>query len=175
MSTFIEILPFLMFAAAFAALLRGYPVAFTLAGVALLFALIGMALDVFDPIHFRAFPQRIYGNLMEMDRQILVAVPLFVFMGVMLEKSKVAEELLEAMGALFGTMRGWLGISVVVVGALLAATAGVGTPPPVDGEGGEGFSRIVGTIAIILASVNIFGGFLVTQRMLAMYKKKEKA
>jgi len=125
MSTLIEILPFLMFAAAFAALLRGYPVAFTLAGVALVFALIGMALDVFDPIHFRAFPQRIYGNLMEMDRQILVAVPLFVFMGVMLEKSKVAEELLEAMGALFGTMRGGLGISVVVVGALLAASTGI--------------------------------------------------
>ncbi|MEC9249218.1 MAG: NAD(P) transhydrogenase subunit alpha [Pseudomonadota bacterium] len=65
--------------------------------------------------------------------------------------------------------------SVIIVGALLAATAGVGAPPSPDGDGGEGFSRIVGTIAIILASVNIFGGFLVTQRMLAMYKKKEKA
>lgn len=125
MQAFIEFLPFLMFIAAFAALLRGYPVAFTLAGVALGFALIGMQLDVFDPIHFRAFPQRIYGNLMEMDRQILVAVPLFVFMGVMLEKSKVAEELLDAMGALFGSMRGGLGISVVVVGALLAASTGI--------------------------------------------------
>jgi tripartite ATP-independent transporter DctM subunit len=121
----IEFLPFLMFIAAFAALLRGYPVAFTLAGVALAFALIGMAINAFDPIHFRAFPQRIYGNLMEMDRQILVAVPLFVFMGVMLEKSKVAEELLEAMGALFGSLRGGLGISVVVVGALLAASTGI--------------------------------------------------
>jgi tripartite ATP-independent transporter DctM subunit len=122
---FIELLPFLMFLAAFAALLRGYPVAFTLAGVALAFALIGMAIGEFDPIHFRAFPQRIYGNLMEMDRQILVAVPLFVFMGVMLEKSKIAEELLEAMGALFGTMRGGLGISVVIVGGLLAASTGI--------------------------------------------------
>jgi len=125
MTLFIELLPFIMFAVAFAALLRGYPVAFTLAGVALLFAGIGLALNVFDPIHLRAFPQRIYGNMMEMDRSILVAVPLFVFMGVMLEKSKVAEELLEAMGALFGTLRGGLGISVVVVGALLAASTGI--------------------------------------------------
>jgi tripartite ATP-independent transporter DctM subunit len=125
MAMLIEFLPFLMFIAAFAALLRGYPVAFTLAGVALAFALIGMAINAFDPIHFRAVPQRIYGNLMEMDRQILVAVPLFVFMGVMLEKSKVAEELLEAMGALFGSLRGGLGISVVVVGALLAASTGI--------------------------------------------------
>ncbi|WP_323761145.1 TRAP transporter large permease [Maricaulis sp.] len=125
MTLFLELLPFLMFLAAFAALLRGYPVAFTLAGVALAFALIGMAIGVFDPIHFRAFPQRIYGNLMETDRSILVAVPLFVFMGVMLEKSKIAEELLEAMGALFGSMRGGLGISVVIVGGLLAASTGI--------------------------------------------------
>ncbi|MBI1237103.1 MAG: TRAP transporter large permease subunit [Alphaproteobacteria bacterium] len=125
MNTFIDLLPFLMFAFAFIALLRGYPVAFTLAGVALAFAGIGLLLDVFDPIHLRAFPQRIYGNMMEMDRSILVAVPLFVFMGVMLEKSRVAEELLEAMGALFGTFRGGLGISVVVVGALLAASTGI--------------------------------------------------
>lgn len=125
MAVFYEILPFAMFALAFAALLRGYPVAFTLAGVGIAFAILGVALDVFDPIHLRAFPQRIYGNIMEMDKAILVAVPLFVFMGVMLEKSRVAEELLEAMGALFGTMRGGLGISVVVVGALLAASTGI--------------------------------------------------
>ena len=125
MAMFLEILPFLMFIAAFAALLRGYPVAFTLAGVGIAFALLGLALDVFDPLHLRAFPQRIYGNIMEMDKSILVAVPLFVFMGVMLEKSKVAEELLEAMGALFGSLRGGLGISVVVVGALLAASTGI--------------------------------------------------
>ncbi len=125
MATFLEILPFLMFVAAFAALLRGYPVAFTLAGVGLAFALLGLALDVFDPLHLRAFPQRIYGNIMEMDKSILVAVPLFVFMGVMLEKSRIAEELLEAMGALFGTLRGGLGISVVLVGALLAASTGI--------------------------------------------------
>ncbi|WP_019961692.1 TRAP transporter large permease [Woodsholea maritima] len=125
MSILIEALPFLMFLAAFVALLRGFPVAFTLAGVALVFGLIGIALGVFDPIHLRAFPQRIYGNIMDMDKSILVAVPLFVFMGVMLEKSKVAEELLEAMGAAFGRMRGGLGISVVLVGALLAASTGI--------------------------------------------------
>lgn len=125
MTIFIELLPFLMFLVAFAALLRGYPVAFTLAGVALGFAFLGLSLGLFDPVHLRAFPQRIYGNLMEMDRSILVAVPLFVFMGVMLEKSRIAEELLEAMGALFGTMRGGLGISVIIVGALLAASTGI--------------------------------------------------
>lgn len=125
MALFLDLLPFLMFLAAFAALLRGYPVAFSLAGVGLAFALLGLALDVFDPLHLRAFPQRIYGNIMEMDKAILVAVPLFVFMGVMLEKSRVAEELLEAMGALFGTLRGGLGISVVLVGALLAASTGI--------------------------------------------------
>jgi len=125
MDLLVQALPFLMFAAAVIALLRGFPVAFTLAGVGIAFALIGVALDLFDPIHLRAFPQRIYGNIMEMDKSILVAVPLFVFMGVMLEKSKLAEELLEAMGALFGSLRGGLGISVVVVGALLAASTGI--------------------------------------------------
>ncbi|TGY87842.1 TRAP transporter large permease subunit [Marinicauda algicola] len=125
MDLFYELLPFAMFVLAFVALLRGYPVAFTLAGVGIVFALIGAALEIFDPIHLRAFPQRIYGNIMEMDKAILVAVPLFVFMGVMLEKSRVAEELLEAMGALFGSLRGGLGISVVVVGALLAASTGI--------------------------------------------------
>jgi tripartite ATP-independent transporter DctM subunit len=125
MALFLEILPFLMFIGAFAALLRGYPVAFSLAGVGIAFALLGLALGIFDPLHLRAFPQRIYGNIMEMDKAILVAVPLFVFMGVMLEKSRVAEELLEAMGALFGSLRGGLGISVVLVGALLAASTGI--------------------------------------------------
>ncbi len=64
--------------------------------------------------------------------------------------------------------------SVIIVGALLAATAGVGAPADVDGDGGAAFSRIAGALAIVLAAVNIFGGFLVTQRMLAMYKKKER-
>jgi tripartite ATP-independent transporter DctM subunit len=125
MEPFFAALPFIMFAAAVAALLRGFPVAFTLAGVAIGFALIGMALGQIDPVHLRAFPQRIYGNVMEMDKSILVAVPLFVFMGVMLEKSRLAEELLDAMGALFGSLRGGMGIAVVIVGALLAASTGI--------------------------------------------------
>jgi tripartite ATP-independent transporter DctM subunit len=125
MDLIISLLPFAMFVAAFAALLRGFPVAFTLAGVGLAFALIGLALGLFDPFHLRAFPQRIYGNIMEMDKAILVAVPLFVFMGVMLEKSRIAEQLLDSMGSLFGTLRGGLGISVVIVGALLAASTGI--------------------------------------------------
>ncbi len=125
MDILIALMPFVMFATVFMALLRGFPVAFTLAGVSLGFALLGLALGLFDPFHLRAFPQRIYGNIMEMDKAILVAVPLFVFMGVMLERSRVAEELLDAMGTLFGSFRGGLGISVVVVGALLAASTGI--------------------------------------------------
>ncbi len=169
MSLFIELLPFLMFLVAFAALLRGYPVAFTLAGVALAFALLALALDLFDPVHLRAFPQRIYGKLMEVDRSILVAGRVFVVMGVMLEKSRIAGELLEAMGALFGTMRGGLGISVIIVGALIA----VGLVLSQAGDTGW-VSKGFGFVAVILAAVNIFGGFLVTQRMLAMYKKKQR-
>src|SRR3990167_8362692 len=112
----------LMFAAACAVLLTGFPVAFTLAGVALAFGLLGMALGVFDFGFMAALPQRIYGN---MTNDVLIAVPLFVFMGTMLERSKVAEELLENMGRLFGRLRGGLGISVSVVGALLAASTGI--------------------------------------------------
>ncbi len=118
-----EILAILMFVAAVVALLRGFPVAFTLAGVALMFAGIGIALDLFQPTLLRAFPQRIYGSVM--TNELLVAVPLFVFMGVMLEKSRIAEELLDTMGALFGPLRGGLGISVIIVGALLAASTGI--------------------------------------------------
>ena len=112
----------LMFAAACAVLLTGFPVAFTLAGVALLFGLIGMALGVFDFGFMAALPQRIYGN---MTNDVLIAVPLFVFMGTMLERSRVAEDLLENMGRLFGRLRGGLGFSVSIVGALLAASTGI--------------------------------------------------
>ncbi len=115
-------LDLLMFLAAIAALLSGYPVAFTLAGIALLFAFIGVQLGVFDTALLGLAPQRIFGV---MNNQVLIAVPLFVFMGVMLEKSKVAEQLLSAMAALFGPLRGGLGISVIVVGALLAASTGI--------------------------------------------------
>ncbi len=103
-------------------LMAGFPVAFTLAGTSLMFAGIGIALGVFDPSFLGFFPNRIYGV---MTNEVLIAVPLFVFMGVMLERSKVAEELLDTMGRLFGPVRGGLGISVCVVGALLAASTGI--------------------------------------------------
>ncbi|TDI65278.1 MAG: TRAP transporter large permease subunit [Alphaproteobacteria bacterium] len=112
----------LMFAVVCVCLLAGFPVAFTLAGVALWFALMGVAFGFFDFSFVGALPQRIFGT---MTNTTLIAVPLFVFMGVMLERSKVAEELLTAMGRLFGTLRGGLGISVTIVGALLAASTGI--------------------------------------------------
>jgi tripartite ATP-independent transporter DctM subunit len=117
-----EALDLLMFIALCGLILLGFPVAFTLAGTALIFAGIGWSLGVFDPSFFGFFPNRIYGV---MTNEVLIAVPLFVFMGVMLERSKVAEELLDTMGQLFGKLRGGLGISVSVVGALLAASTGI--------------------------------------------------
>lgn len=118
-----EILILAMFLVTFACLLGGFPVAFTLSGVALLFGLFSYAFGIFDVSFLRAMPQRIFGNAMW--NEVLIAVPLFVFMGVMLERSRVAEELLESMGRLFGKLRGGLGISVIVVGALLAASTGI--------------------------------------------------
>ncbi len=111
-----------MFAGALALLSLGYPVAFSLGGVAILFGLFGMAFDVFDPIFLTAMPQRIFGI---MNNFTLLAIPYFIFMGAMLEKSGIAEDLLETMGSLFGRIRGGLAVAVVVVGALLAATTGV--------------------------------------------------
>ncbi len=118
----LEHLDILMILAVITVLLAGYPVAFTLAGVALVFAGVGLATGVFDATFFAAAPSRIFGT---MTNQVLVAVPLFVFMGVMLEKSRVAEELLDAVGAALGSVRGGLGVAVVLVGALLAASTGV--------------------------------------------------
>ncbi|MFT6490500.1 MAG: tripartite ATP-independent transporter DctM subunit, partial [Parvibaculaceae bacterium] len=117
-----ETLDLLMFGAACLFLLSGYPVAFTLAGVALTFAMIGIGLDVFEFRDLLVIPNRIFGT---MTNEVLIAVPLFIFMGTMLERSKVAEELLENMGRLFGSLRGGLGISVTIVGALLAASTGI--------------------------------------------------
>ncbi len=117
-----ELLCAIMFAAACGLLMLGFPVAFTLAGSAIAFALIGFAIGVFDIAFLSAFPQRIFAV---MTNEVLVAVPLFVFMGVMLERSRVAEELLDNMGKLFGRFRGGLGFSVTVVGALLAASTGI--------------------------------------------------
>ncbi len=116
-------LDLLMFAAAILLLLSGYPVAFALAGVALLFAGIGILTGHFEAHLLSAFPNRIYGGVM--TRQVMLAVPLFVFMGVMLERSNIAAELLETMARLFGRLRGGLGISVILVGALLAASTGI--------------------------------------------------
>ncbi len=118
-----EVLLLIMILVTFAFLLAGFPVAFTLSGTALLFAFGGFLFGIFDISFLRAMPQRIFGTAM--TNEVLLAVPLFVFMGVMLERSKVAEELLETMGLLFGRLRGGLGISVFVVGGLLAASTGI--------------------------------------------------
>ncbi len=117
-----EYLPLILFAVVALVLMLGYPVAFTLGGVSLLFAFLGEQLDLFDPAFLEALPNRLYGI---MTNETLIAVPLFVFMGVMLERSRVAEELLDTMAALFGRLRGGLGISVTLVGMLLAASTGI--------------------------------------------------
>jgi tripartite ATP-independent transporter DctM subunit len=113
---------FYLFAAVFVLLLFGYPVAFTLAGTALIFTLIGEATGTFDPAFLEALPNRLYGII---TNPILIAVPLFVFMGVMLERSRIAENLLDTMARLFGPLRGGMGISVTLVGMLLAASTGI--------------------------------------------------
>ncbi len=117
-----EILPLLMFLVVCLVLLLGYPVAFSLAGTALAFAWIGSALGLFDAVFLEALPNRLYGI---MTNETLIAVPLFVFMGVTLERSRVAENLLDTMAVLFGPLRGGLGVSVTVVGMLLAASTGI--------------------------------------------------
>lgn len=117
-----ELLAILMVVAVCAALMIGYPVALTLAGVSLAFAVFGHAIGAMDFAILGALPQRIFGV---MTNPVLLAIPLFIFMGVMLERSRIAEDLLETMGRLFGTLRGGLGISVILVGTLLAAAKGV--------------------------------------------------
>ena len=117
-----EILAIIMFITTLALLLFGFPVAFTLAGSALIFAFIGDFLDIFNFRMLFFFPQRIYGIMIN---EALVAVPLFIFMGVMLEKTKIASKLLDSIGDLFGSIRGGLGIGVVLVGMLLAASTGI--------------------------------------------------
>ncbi|MGB0544326.1 MAG: TRAP transporter large permease [Longimicrobiales bacterium] len=111
-----------MFFAVLAMIFTGYPVAFALGGTALIFALIGSMAGVFDiPLLF-ALPERTFGT---MSNFTLLAVPFFIFMGTVLEKSKLAEQLLETIGLLFGRFRGGLAIGVIFVGALLAAATGV--------------------------------------------------
>ena len=111
-----------MFFSVLAMIFTGYPVAFALGGTALIFALIGSAVGVFDiPLLF-ALPERTFGT---MSNFTLLAVPIFIFIGTVLEKSKLAEQLLETIGLLFGRFRGGLAVGVVFVGALLAAATGV--------------------------------------------------
>lgn len=117
----IEWMPFLLFLSVIIVLMAGFPVAFSLAGVALIFAGIGALTGTFDPL-LGAMPERITGIMMN---QTLLAVPLFVFMGVILEKSKIAEDLLDTMSQLFGSLKGGLGFSVTLVGMLLAASTGI--------------------------------------------------
>jgi len=117
-----EILAGTMFLGVIGTLMLGFPVAFSLAGTALVFGLVGMWFGVFDPSNFGALANRYIGT---MTNEVLVAVPLFIFMGVVLERTGIAEALLTTMGKLFGNLRGGLGISVVLVGALLAASTGV--------------------------------------------------
>jgi len=117
-----ELLSLVMFATACVVLLLGFPVAFTLGGVALAFAFLGLGLGIFDLRLLGGLANRYFGV---MNNELLVAVPLFVFMGVMLERSRIAEQLLETMGLLFGKLRGGLGISVILVGMLLAASTGI--------------------------------------------------
>ncbi len=112
----------LMFVVAIALIFSGYPVAFSLGGTALVFAGIGIGTGVFDTGLMYAFPERVFGI---MSNYVLLAVPFFVFMGTMLERSKLAEDLLTTMGSLFGSLRGGLALSVVFVGTLLAAATGV--------------------------------------------------
>ena len=116
-----EWMAFLMFFCVIVVLMAGYPVAFTLGGMALIFAGIGIATGSFDPI-MGMMPERLFGI---MNNETLIAVPLFVFMGVMLERTRIAEELLETMGLLFGRLHGGLAISVTLVGMLLAASTGI--------------------------------------------------
>jgi len=118
----LELMPLFLFLGVGLVLLAGYPVALSLGGTALAFALVGTSLGAFDPAFIAALPNRIYGI---MTNETLIAVPLFVFMGVMLERSRVAESLLDTMALLFGPLRGGLGISVTLVGMLLAASTGI--------------------------------------------------
>ena len=118
----LQFLPLLFFFVVCLVLMAGFPVALSLAGVSLLFAGLGVLLGAFDTAYLALIPNRIYGILIN---QNLFAVPLFVFMGVMLEKSRIAEDLLKNMALVFGRFPGGLGISVVIVGTLLAASTGI--------------------------------------------------
>src|SRR5690242_13457499 len=112
----------IMFAALVIFLLAGYPAAFSLGAVGLLFAIVGIELGEFRPDFLQALPERVYGV---MNNDTLLAIPFFTFMGLILERSGMAEDLLDTIGQLFGAIRGGLAYAVIFVGALLAATTGV--------------------------------------------------
>ena len=118
----VQILSICMFVTTFAFLLFGFPVAFTLAGTAILFALTASFFGFMSVDFLALIPSKIFGT---MTNELLVAVPLFIFMGLILEKSKIAQELLETIANLFGKLRGGLGFTVIIVGALLAASTGI--------------------------------------------------
>ena len=117
-----EIIPVILILLVCFALLLGYPVAFTLAGISILFAFLGVSLDFFDPNLFKTIPMRIFGI---MNNQTLLAVPLFVLMGVVLEKAGIAAKMLKDMAQVFKNTNSGLSISIIVVGALLAASTGI--------------------------------------------------
>src|SRR5512147_2625947 len=112
----------LMFAGLLVFLLTGFPVAFSLAATGLTFGLLGMEIGLFPPTLFQALPLRVFGI---MQNDTLLAIPFFTFMGIVLERSGMAEDLLETVGQVFGPLRGGLAVAVILVGALLAATTGV--------------------------------------------------
>ena len=118
----VEFIPLLMFGVICLVLLAGFPVAFSLAGTALMFAGIGVLTGTFESAFLGAIPNRLYGDMTNMT---LVAVPLFVFMGVLLEKSNLAQDLLSNMSEVIGGFRGSLAIAVIFVGALIAASTGI--------------------------------------------------
>jgi tripartite ATP-independent transporter DctM subunit len=117
-----EWIALLLFLAVIVVLLAGFPVAFSLGGTALIFAFAGVISGGFEPAFLAGLPSRVFGIMMN---DTLIAVPLFVFMGITLERARIAEDLLETLSSLFGSLRGGLGISVTVVGMLLAASTGI--------------------------------------------------
>ena len=117
-----EFIPLIMFVTVCLVLLAGFPVAFSLAGTAIIFAGIGVLTDTFNAAFLGAIPNRLYGD---MTNSALVAVPLFVFMGVLLQKSNLAENLLSNMADVMGGFRGSLAISVILVGMMIAASTGI--------------------------------------------------
>ena len=139
----------LMFAGLFVFLLSGIPVAFGLAATGLLFGFIGMEAGLFGGTLFQALPLRVFGI---MQNDTLLAIPFFTFMGIILERSGMAEDLLETVGQVFGPVRGGLAIAVILVGALLAATTGVvaaavafARQAVTDGKPRYGYNRTIAT------------------------------